>query len=60
MRKCVKPDLVKVAAYLRVSTNTQAEHGLGLDVQRQACRAWARQQGHKIISWHADEGHQRQ
>jgi DNA invertase Pin-like site-specific DNA recombinase len=47
---------MRVAAYLRVSTDTQAEHGLGLDVQRQAIRAWARQHGHKIASWHSDEG----
>lgn len=47
---------MKVAAYLRVSTDAQAEHGLGLDVQRQAIRAWARQHGHKITGWHSDEG----
>jgi DNA invertase Pin-like site-specific DNA recombinase len=47
---------VKAAAYLRISTDTQAEHGLGLDVQRQAIRAWARDHRHKIASWHSDEG----
>jgi DNA invertase Pin-like site-specific DNA recombinase len=47
---------MKVAAYLRVSTDAQAEHGLGLDVQRQAIRAWASQHGHRIASWHSDEG----
>ncbi len=47
---------MRIAAYLRVSTDTQAEHGLGLDVQRQAIRAWARAHGHKITSWHADAG----
>jgi hypothetical protein len=47
---------VKVATCLRVSTDTQAGHGLGLDVQRQAIRAWAREYGHQVIAWHADEG----
>jgi DNA invertase Pin-like site-specific DNA recombinase len=47
---------VKTAAYLRVSTDTQAEHRLGLDVQRQAIRAWARASGHKITGWHTDTG----
>jgi DNA invertase Pin-like site-specific DNA recombinase len=47
---------MRAAAYLRVSTDAQAEHGLGLDVQRQAIRAWVRQHGHRIVSWHSDEG----
>jgi DNA invertase Pin-like site-specific DNA recombinase len=47
---------VKAAAYLRVSTDTLAERGLGLDVQRQAIRAWARAHGHKITGWHTDSG----
>lgn len=47
---------MKLAAYLRVSTDAQAEHGLGLDVQRQAIKAWARKNGHTIASWHSDEG----
>lgn len=47
---------MRIAAYLRVSTDTQAEHGLGLDVQRQAIKAWARQHGHTITGWHSDEG----
>lgn len=47
---------MKITAYLRVSTDQQAEHGLGLDVQRQAIRAWARQHGHQVTSWHTDAG----
>jgi DNA invertase Pin-like site-specific DNA recombinase len=47
---------VKVTAYLRVSTDRQAEEGLGLDVQERAIRAWAKAAGHKVISWHRDEG----
>ena len=47
---------MRITAYLRVSTDAQAERGQGLDVQRLAIRAWARHHGHQIVSWHADEG----
>lgn len=47
---------MKVVAYLRVSTDAQAEHGLGLDVQRDAIRTWAKANGHSVALWTADEG----
>lgn len=47
---------MKLVAYLRVSTERQAEQGLGLDVQRQAIRAWSKRNGHRIALWTADEG----
>jgi DNA invertase Pin-like site-specific DNA recombinase len=47
---------VKVVAYLRVSTDHQAERGLGLQVQEQAIRKWARAGGHKVVLWTRDEG----
>jgi DNA invertase Pin-like site-specific DNA recombinase len=47
---------VKLAAYLRVSTDKQAEEGLGLDVQRHAIREWAKASGHTIGVWATDEG----
>ena len=47
---------MKVAAYLRVSTDRQAEEGLGLEVQEQAIRRWARQHGHRVVLWARDEG----
>jgi DNA invertase Pin-like site-specific DNA recombinase len=47
---------VKVVAYLRVSTDRQAEEGLGLEVQEQAIRAWAKAHGHKVVCWTRDEG----
>lgn len=47
---------MKLIAYLRVSTDRQAEHGLGLDVQRAAIAKWARENGHRIVSWASDEG----
>ena len=47
---------MKVVAYTRVSTDKQAEEGLGLDVQRDAIRAWAKSLGHKVVDWTSDEG----
>jgi Resolvase, N terminal domain len=47
---------MKVAAYLRISTDRQAEEGLGLDVQEQAIRVWAKDHGHRIVAWYRDEG----
>jgi DNA invertase Pin-like site-specific DNA recombinase len=47
---------MKLIAYTRVSTDRQAEHGLGLQVQEKAIRAWAKAEGHKIVAWYSDEG----
>lgn len=47
---------MKLIGYLRVSTDKQAEHGLGLAVQERAIRAWAKAEGHKILAWYRDEG----
>lgn len=47
---------MRVVAYLRVSTDRQAERGLGLDVQEQAIRRWARANGHRVVGWLRDEG----
>ena len=46
----------RTVAYLRVSTDVQVEHGQGLDVQRDAIKAWAKRNGHRIVAWHTDEG----
>lgn len=47
---------MKIVAYLRVSTDRQAEEGLGLDVQEQAIRRWAKEQGHRVVVWARDAG----
>lgn len=47
---------MKIVAYLRVSTDQQAEKGLGLEVQKQAIRTWATRNGHRIAEWCSDEG----
>lgn len=50
------PRKPRVVAYLRVSTDRQAEEGHGLDVQRQAITKWAKAQGYRVIDFMADEG----
>jgi DNA invertase Pin-like site-specific DNA recombinase len=47
---------MKVIGYVRVSTGKQAEEGLGLEVQEQAIRSWAKGHHHKIVTVIADEG----
>src|ERR1039457_3247549 len=47
---------MKVIGYVRVSTGKQAEEGLGLEVQEQAIRSWAKSHRHKIVAVIADEG----
>jgi DNA invertase Pin-like site-specific DNA recombinase len=47
---------MKIVGYIRVSTATQAEDGLGLDVQKAAIRAWCKSSGHRLIKVLSDEG----
>ena len=47
---------MKIVGYVRVSTATQAEDGLGLDVQKAALRAWCKANGHRLTSILSDEG----
>jgi DNA invertase Pin-like site-specific DNA recombinase len=45
----------RLAAYLRVSSTAQLD-GLGLDVQEQQVRGWAKAHGHRIVLSARDEG----
>ncbi len=45
-----------LAGYLRVSTDRQAEEGLGLEVQAGAIREWAKARQHRVVAWFRDEG----
>ena len=47
---------MRLAAYLRVSTVEQVDHGQGLDIQESAINKWARSNGHRIAHWFQDEG----
>jgi DNA invertase Pin-like site-specific DNA recombinase len=40
---------LRIGIYLRVSTDDQAESGLGLDVQLQQCRAMAMVKGGEVV-----------
>jgi DNA invertase Pin-like site-specific DNA recombinase len=41
---------MKFGAYRRMSTDRQAEKGLGLNAQEQAVRKWARSGGHQLVA----------
>jgi len=47
---------VRVVGYVRVSTDKQAEQGLGLEVQERAIRGWAKSNKHQVIRIYRDEG----
>jgi DNA invertase Pin-like site-specific DNA recombinase len=47
---------MKLVSYLRVSSDSQAEHGLGLEIQERGNRAWAKTNGHRIVLTTRDEG----
>ncbi len=47
---------MKILVYLRVSTDRQADEGLGLEVQEAACRAWAKAHKHRVVAVLCDRG----
>ncbi len=47
---------MRSVAYLRVSTERQADEGLGLEVQEAAVRAWARKGRHNVVEVCQDAG----
>ena len=47
---------MKIVGYIRVSTATQVEDGLGLDVQKAAIRSWCKSNGHRLVRMLSDEG----
>jgi len=47
---------MRAVAYIRVSTDRQAERGFGLDVQTKAVKTWARDHGHRLVGIYCDEG----
>ena len=47
---------MKVAAYLRVSTDRQVREGFGLDAQEAEIRRWAKANRHRVVLWCRDEG----
>jgi DNA invertase Pin-like site-specific DNA recombinase len=47
---------MRYVVYLRVSTDSQADGGYGLEVQEQACRKWLREGRHRIVEVCSDAG----
>jgi site-specific DNA recombinase len=47
---------MKVAAYVRVSTDEQAQEGYSIPAQRNRLEAYAISQGWEIVQWYVDEG----
>lgn len=47
---------MKVAAYIRVSTDEQAQEGYSIPAQRNRLEAYAISQGWEIVRWYVDEG----
>ena len=47
---------VKVAAYIRVSTEKQVREGHGLEEQRYAITQYCATQGYQIVKWYEDAG----
>jgi DNA invertase Pin-like site-specific DNA recombinase len=46
---------MQAVVYLRVSTDEQAESGLGLDAQMHACKGWADREGRAILGPFTDD-----
>ena len=47
---------MKIIGYIRVSTDQQAESGLGLEAQRKAIEAYSKKLGQPITEFYSDEG----
>jgi len=48
--------VIRVALYIRVSTDEQAKHGYSLDSQKQRLEAYSKEKGYKVYQIYADEG----
>ena len=49
-------ELVRVACYIRVSSQEQKLHGISLDAQRDKLQEYADKHNLKIVAWYEDEG----
>ena len=48
--------VIRVAAYIRVSTQEQKLHGISLDAQRDKLKQYAKEHNLLIVEWYEDEG----
>ncbi len=56
MKNQTYQNIVRVALYIRVSTEEQALHGYSLEAQETALKEYAEQNGYKIVNIYRDEG----
>lgn len=47
---------MRVALYVRVSTEEQARHGLSVETQTETLRKWAKDNGHTVVGEYIDAG----
>ena len=47
---------MRVALYIRVSTEEQAVHGLSVDDQKDSLKRWADENKHKVVDYYIDAG----
>ena len=47
---------MRVALYIRVSTEEQAVHGLSVDDQKDSLQKWAEENKHKVVDYYVDAG----
>ncbi|MEZ8946748.1 recombinase family protein, partial [Vibrio sp. 10N.247.311.12] len=47
---------MNIAAYIRVSSQSQVTSGDSLDGQRLSIESWANDNGHTVVDWYIDEG----
>ena len=47
---------LRILGYVRVSTDRQADEGLGLEVQEEAIRSWCSTRNFELLLIHRDEG----
>ena len=52
----IEKDVLRVALYIRVSTEEQAKHGYSLDSQKGRLQAYAKEKGYHVYKVYADEG----
>ena len=48
--------IIRVACYIRVSSQEQKLHGISLDAQKDKLKEYAEKHGLKIVGWYMDEG----
>lgn len=54
--KSVKDKIIRVAIYIRVSTEEQAKHGYSIESQKSRLIEWAKEHNYQVVDIYADEG----